>query len=355
MSKIRWGIFGTGFVATKFALSLKMLGNCEITAVASRSPERAQKFISGIKASAKAASYEEVASSNNVDVIYIATPPSLHKDHALLCMGQNKAVLIEKPFAVNASEARIIADAAKANDVFCMEAMWTRFTPLVRHVKRQMDNGELGDIHYMSGNFCIAERQNTDSPLFNPLLGGGVLLDRAVYPISLATHLIGAPTKIAGQLLKGINDVDLQACVTLGWGNQCTGQFHASLVANGNNDFFISGSKSTVHIKPPIYRPFKMKIANVSPTVKPSPRAPSFKDSIKESHWLHHAYQKLGALLPSGKNITIPYAGNAYHYQAQEVYECLRSFKKQSEIMPLSESIAVIEIIDKIRSVNNEI
>jgi hypothetical protein len=171
----------------------------------------------------------------------------------------------------------------------------------------------------------------------------------------LATHLLGTPTKITGELLKGINDVDVQAAVTLGWGNQCTAQFHASLIANGNNDIFISGSKSTVHIQPPIYRPFSMSIANVSPAARPSPRAPSFKDAIRESHWLHYAYQKLGTLLPSGKKIKIPYAGNAYHYQAQEVYECLRSFKKQSDIMPLSESIAVLEIIDKVRSINNEV
>jgi predicted dehydrogenase len=356
VSTFRWGIFGTGFVATKFALSLKMLPGVEIVAVASRSKERAQDFAKGIDSNATVGTYEEIANLENIDAIYIATPPNLHRAHALLCINARKPVLIEKPMALNSAEAEEIAETAIANDIFCMEAMWTRFTPLIQKVKQMSTAGYIGDVRLITGSFCMAEQSNSGNHLFNAEMGGGVLLDRLVYPISLAIHLMGIPDKISGQVQIGDTGVDEQSAVTLGWRNKCIAQFQASLVTNAQNDFMIAGSKAKLHIQAPIYRPTRMKVTSVIANPRPPRAAPSRKDAIRESHLLHQAHQILSPLLPmvfprKTQRINAPYMGNAYHYQAEEVVKCISSGKLQSDIMPLNESIAVLKIVDKLREI----
>jgi predicted dehydrogenase len=185
VGELRWGVFGTGYVARKFALGLRASPGAEIVAVASRSRERAKDFASGVGATAAATSYEDMITLDSVDAIYIATPAHLHRDHAILCLNAGKPALIEKPMALDASQAREIVAASRANNSFCMEAMWTRFTPLVREVKRRVTAGELGQLRLLTGSFCTAEHVDASRHLFNPGMGGGALLDRAVYPISL--------------------------------------------------------------------------------------------------------------------------------------------------------------------------
>ena len=354
MTTFRWGIFGTGFVATKFAMGLNALGDAEITAVGSRSVGRAKGFVEGLGIEAIAGSYEDVVQRDDVDAIYIATPPSLHKEHALQCLNAKKPVLIEKPFALNASEALEIQAAAKANDVFCMEAMWTRFTPLMRKIKAEADNGDLGSIKMLTGRFCLAEAASENNHLFKKESGGGALLDRAVYPLSLAVYLMGKPDKITGLLNIGNSGVDEQAAISLAWNSGCIAQFEASLLANANNNFAISGTKKTLELAAPVYRPFQMKMTNVVAMERGSAAFPSKKDALKESHLIHRVYQMLHFLMPKrAGNVSAFYSGNAYQHQAEEVRLCVQAGNTESAIMPISDSISVLEIVDALRANTN--
>jgi predicted dehydrogenase len=355
LDSIKWGIFGTGFVATKFALGLKTIPGAEIVAVASRSKQRAESFVKGIYSSAFAGSYMDVLALDNVDVVYIASPPSIHKKHALMCIAAGKSVLIEKPLATSAEDAKEIAAAAASKGVFCMEAMWTRFTPLIKELKRLCDEDSLGDIRIMSGSFCLAEEPDSSNHLFSAKMGGGALLDRAVYPLSLAVYLIGVPDHVDGYIVKGDSGVDEHVAVTLAWDNKCIAQFQASLIAQAENNFMISGTKKRISVSSPIYRPSRMKLSSVTTQKRPVSSIPSKKDRIKESHLIHSVYQKLAPILRTfigkgSKSIYLPYSGNAYHHQAEEVMNCMKKGLLESPVMPLKESIAVLEIVDSLRT-----
>ena len=187
MARFRWGILGTGAVARKFALGLQIERHeAEVTVIASRSLEKVRQVGQALAIGGIYGSYEEAVQNADVDAFYIATPPSTHRDLALLCLKARRPVLVEKPFALDAGQARDIIEAARASGVFCMEAMWTRFLPLIREAKRRISEGALGDIHTLIGSFGAAEATGPENNLFSAALGGGALLDRGVYPISLA-------------------------------------------------------------------------------------------------------------------------------------------------------------------------
>ncbi|MDA7936512.1 Gfo/Idh/MocA family oxidoreductase [bacterium] len=360
MTTFRWGILGTGFVAKKFALGLGALPDTEVTAVASRSLDNAKGFAAGLGPSVRAITYEDLVQQPDVDGVYIATPPALHSEHALLAINAGKAVLIEKPFCADAAEARALAAAAKEKNVFCMEAMWTRFTPVVRRAKAMIDNGDLGAIRLLTGNFCLTEMESEENHLFRSDLGGGALLDRGVYLLSLAIYYLGVPSSVTGSSVIGTSGVDVQSSMSLVWNRPddrypCVGHFHASLVSDAVNDFHIAGDKAKLHIPGPVYRPSLLKYSAVSQSEKLATRALSKKDRVKENHWTHQVVQRAMPLLSAfgmrgSKKIRLPYGGNAYQYQAQEVAECVAAGKIESDIMPLDHSVAVLEIIGQLRA-----
>jgi predicted dehydrogenase len=331
-----------------------------VTAVASRSFDNPEQFASGLGTPTQAMTYEELVQHPEVDGVYIATPPALHSEHALLAINAGKAVLIEKPFCVDAVEARAIAAAAKQKNVFCMEAMWTRFTPVVQKAKAMIDRGELGAIRLITGNFCLTEIESPENHLFRSDLGGGALLDRGVYLISLAVYYLGAPSSVAGSSIVGDSGSDVQSSISLVWTNQdepypCVGHFHASLVSDAMNDFHIAGDKGKLHIPGPVYRPSLLKYSRVSQSEKLAARALTRRDRITENHWTHQIYQRLMPIVKAlgmgdSKKMRRPYAGNAYHYQAKEVAECVAAGKIESDIMPLEQSITVLEILDQLKS-----
>lgn len=354
-SKFRWGIFGTGFAARKFVFGLKQLPDAEVVAIGSRSTDHARDFANGFGFDAFTGSYEEVARLPDVDAVYIATPPSLHLEHSILCLNSKKPILVEKPLACSRQEAIMIKEASETNDVFCMEAMWSRFLPIMKYVRRMVNDNAIGKVRMITGSFGMKEASTENNHLFDAQLGGGALLDRAVYPISLAIYLMGKPHEVSGNLIMGSTGVDEQAAVTLSFGDECLAQFQASLIANTTNDFLISGSEANICLHPPIFRPFRLSVSPVQTTQRSGLKTPTFKENIKENHWVHQAYQRLYPLVSSmrRKSVkTLPYSGNGYHYQVMEVMECIRAGKKESELMPLDDSIAVLQVIDKIRSNN---
>jgi predicted dehydrogenase len=349
----RWGILGTGTVARKFVLGLAAASDMRAVVVASRSAVNARTFARDLGVATAAETYEAAAAAD-ADAFYIATPPSEHARHALPCLARGKPVLIEKPFAASAADARAIIAAAAAANTFCMEAMWTRFLPLTRRLKALVAEGVLGEPRAMAGAFCGADVPSASKNLFNPALGGGALLHRGVYPLSLASHLFGPIAEVTGAARFGETGVDEDVALAVRHVNGALATVRASLRTTAPLDLVVSGTAGEVVVAPPIYRPFRMTLSPVQPRKGDGGGGKAGGgrfETLKEGALLQGAQQRLsgvvGLLRGRGKAFTEPYAGNGYHYQAEELRQAVASGQLESTVMPLAESLALVEMMER--------
>lgn len=240
---VRWGICGTGRMAATIAQELRGLGaaGAELVAVGSRTRSCSEAFAQRFGIPRAYASYADLARDPQLDVVYIATPPSLHAENALACLTARKAVLCEKPFALNAPEAMRMVRTAREQRVFLMEAMWTRFLPALGAVRSIIAAGTLGPLRLVTGGGGFVPHFDPQAPLFNPALGGGVLLDAGVYLVSLASMLLGAPLEVLAQGEIGASGVDEQEAILLRCARGAQALLYVSLKARRSPDFEILG------------------------------------------------------------------------------------------------------------------
>jgi predicted dehydrogenase len=344
----RWTIFGTGAVARKFVLGLRAASDMGAVTVASRTRANAERFARDLGLTA-AESYEAAAAAP-ADAVYIATPPSEHARHAVLCLEAGKPVLIEKPFTATTADARAILQTAAARNLFAMEAMWTRFLPAVRRLKALVADGAIGEPRSAAGSFCIANAPDPAANLFSPALGGGALLHRGVYPLSLAAHLLGPVRDVAGLATVGPTGVDEDISLSLRHEAGALSTVRASLRASAPLDFQVIGTDGSILIDPPIFRPFRLTITRTTPRGGEGSGGGRF-EALKEGK-LQAVQQRLGPLvrlLRSGRTETHAYAGNGYHHQADEVRARIRAGERESPIMPLAESLHLVEVMERAR------
>ncbi|MBS1659965.1 MAG: Gfo/Idh/MocA family oxidoreductase [Bacteroidetes bacterium] len=201
MKSTTWGIIGPGKIANKFAIALTLVENAKLGAVASRDLSKAQAFASqhatpGAPIPRAYGSYEELVTDPEIDAIYIATPHGYHAEQAILCLQHGKAVLCEKPMALSGRQVGLMVDAARSHRTFLMEAMWTRFLPMIEKIDSIIAEGQIGALQYVRADFGFLAPFNPEGRLYNLRLGGGALLDIGVYPLFLALHLLGEPERI---------------------------------------------------------------------------------------------------------------------------------------------------------------
>lgn len=356
MTAVRWGILGTGPVARKFVLGLRAASDMQAVVVASRSNERARRFARELRIPKVAADYL-AASAANVDAFYIATPPANHLEHALPCLEAGKPTLIEKPLASTVGDARQIAAAAGRAGVFCMEAMWTRFLPLIRALKSMVDRGQIGEPRLAWGSFGINTSLTADQSIARPDAGGGALLHRGIYPLSLASHLLGPVDHATGQARYGSTGVDEDVIVSARHRNGALSTSMSSLRVDASNDLIVAGSEAWIHVAAPIYRPSVLTISQSSPRAG-GPTTDRRLERLRESGILQRGKQRIDALpidlasLVAGDRhrVVRRFAGNGYHYEAEEVVRCVRSGQLESKIMPLAESVDLIDTMESLRT-----
>ncbi len=352
---VRWGILGTGWIATKFVEDLKLVPGSRIEAVGSRTLASAQQFAAQANISVAYGSYLELANAPNIDIIYVATPHTRHKEDCILCLESGKAVLCEKPFAMNAREAREIIEVARSRQLFCMEAMWMRFLPLALEVRDIINRGEIGEICSLTADFGYPTEFDPNNRFFNLERGGGSLLDRGVYPLSLASFLLGRPSHVSGYAQIGSTGVDEQSVVTLGYDNGAVAILSASLKSYGTNTATIIGTRGKICIGDSFYRPEKISVTRFSdqPIVSSSQEKvflTSPKQKIKNFIKKNPAVRRIRSLKPGKVINRIHFTrGNGYVCQAKEVVKCLKNGEIESSIMPLDETIEILEVMDKIR------
>jgi predicted dehydrogenase len=341
-------------VSRKFLLGLRSSEfDVRVTTVASRTKTNAETFARDFKVSHVSESYEAACASSEVDAVYIATPPMVHEGHALMAIAAGKPVLLEKPFAMDAQAAERIADAARSAGVFCMEAMWTRFMPLTRHLKQMVESGAIGEVRTLAGSFSMASRPEAWTSLFSAALGGGALMYRGVYPLSLACYLMGPVIDAHTVATFGETGVDEDTIVTCRHKNGVSA-IQASLRTNAVNDCRIMGTTGVIHVESPIYRPFRLRYSPVKPTGALGPSNPR-KESLKESGFAQGLQQRAQGTINllrrrGGKTITKHFAGNGYHYEADELMHSVRAGRTESEILPLADSLIVMQALDKARA-----
>ncbi|MDZ4140122.1 MAG: Gfo/Idh/MocA family oxidoreductase [Erythrobacter sp.] len=350
----RWAILGTGVVSRKFVMGLKPLARqIHIAAVASRSAENARQFASHFGIPDAVSTYADAVMRSDVDVVYIATPPSEHEAHALLAIAAGKAVLIEKPFALDASAAQRIVNAARIAGVFCMEAMWTRFLPMLAEVRNRLAQQELGEVRAFHGSFMGADIVNPRTSLFDPARGGGALMHRGVYPLSLARHLMGPVTDVTARGHVGNTGVDEDCAVILRHEAGAISTITASLRAPGANNLMISGTGGVLHVSAPIFRPHHA-VWRLSKPRTSFEKTGGRLENLREAGFAQRLNQvvpdALRQFMGGSRSIHRPYAGNGYHYEAAEVAFRLGRNELESPLMPLQESIEIMAVIDEARS-----
>jgi predicted dehydrogenase len=256
MAPFRWGILGTGAVSQSFVLGLQACVNpARVTMIASRRRPIAERFAADFSIPQVAASFEDAAASPDVDALYIATPPSVHEAHALAAIAAGKPVLLEKPFAMDAAAAARIIRAARERGVFCMEGMWTRFQPLISAARARIAAGDIGEVRAFRGEFCGASRPDPTVSNFDPARGGGALMHKGVYAVSLARLFLGPVTEVSAMGRVGSTGVDEDCALVLRHEAGSISTIRASNRTTGANDVLIYGTKGLLHLQSPIARP----------------------------------------------------------------------------------------------------
>lgn len=316
--KIRWGILSTGRIAASFARGLAALDDAELVAVGSRKARTAEKFAEEFHIPHRHACYADLASDPDVDAIYVATPHVFHKEGSLLCLRAGKAVLCEKPFAINAAEAEEVVAAARETGCFLMEAMWTRFLPAIAKVRELLAEGAIGQVRLLRADFCFRAGWEPQGRLLNPALGGGGLLDVGVYTVSLASMVFGAqPSRLASLAHIGDTGVDEQAALVLGYDAGQLAVLTCAIRTSTPHEAQIFGTEGSIRIHHPFWHATRLTV---------------------------HA----GGTEPT--EMELPYPGNGYTCEAAEVARCLREGALESPIMPLDETVAILGTLDRIRA-----
>lgn len=344
---IRWGILGTGGIARGFAADLRTCPDARLQAVGSRTAGSAEEFGARYGAAQTYGSYEELVADDDVDIVYVATPHHRHRDDCLLALDAGKAVLCEKPFALNADEAREVAGRARHNGLFCMEAMWTRFLPVVADARARVQRGEIGDLRSIVADFGYPTERRADNRFFNPKLGGGALLDRGVYGVSLAHWFFGPPKTVHGVASISDTGVDEQTAAVLGWPGERMAVLTSSLVARTQNTAMLVGSAGSLTLAEPFYCPPAIRLARYSTPDTTRSRA---------SQMSRLAFAKVGAAKAAIATALRQASGrpgrdeHGYRYEAIEAMRCMRAGELESPTMPLDETIEILETMDEIRA-----
>ena len=312
---VRWGIAGPGAMAAGFAGDLALVDDAQLVAVGSRSIDRARAFAERFDIPNAHGSYEDLAADPLVDIVYVATPQSSHERDTLMFLEAGKHVLCEKPFALNAAQGQRMVDAARERDLFLMEAMWARFLPPYRKLVELLDDGVIGEPRLVEADFGYVMPRDPAHRLWDASRGGGGLLDLGVYPVQLASLVLGAPTRVAAAGFVGPYGVDEHVAAVLGHPNGALAAVKAAIATSLTCTARITGTLGTIELPAFMHCPGSLTVVR----------------------------------LGQREVIETPWPGGGWQYQVEEVHRCLAAGEVESSSMPLSESLSILDTLDAIR------
>lgn len=258
---LRWGILGPGWIAGTFARAVRAHTRSQVAAVGSRSKDRAERFATAHQIPTTHVGYESLVADPHVDAIYVASPHSEHREHALLAIAAGKHVLVEKAFTRNEAEGREVIEAARAAGVFCMEAMWTRFLPHMVALRAVLARGEIGEVVTLVADHGQSfSRLPATHRLLDPALAGGALLDLGVYPVSFAHDLFGPPTTVQAAGALTDTGVDGQVSMLLGYGDKRHAVLNSPQWSRPATTAVISGTDGRIEVRSDFYQPTSFEV-----------------------------------------------------------------------------------------------
>jgi predicted dehydrogenase len=318
--KIRWGILGAGKIANKFAADLKLVSDAELVAIGSRDASKASAFAAQHSIPTIFNTYESLASSPMVDVIYVATPHGFHYDHVKLCLQHKKAVLCEKAFALNSAQLREMVALARKQKVFLMEAFWTKFIPQYKAMQKIIQSGDIGEIKFIQADFGFRAPEPLAQRLYDPALGGGSLLDIGIYPVFLAQSILGKPVEVNAMMTPYASGVDEQCAMILKFENNALAVLSSTFAADTPVEATIIGTEGRIHMRNRFHN-----TAGTMELVKGREEKDRQPVEVERE------------------------SGFGYQYEARHVGECLRNGLIESPVMSLEDSLLLMETIDRIK------
>ena len=314
---IRWGILGTGWIASEFAGDLALLDDAELIAVGSRSQATADAFGARFGVERCYPTYAELVADPEVDAVYVCSPHPMHAADMLLAVEAGQAVLCEKPFTLNAAQARDVVAAAQARGTFLMEAMWTRWLPHMVKIRSLLADGALGQVRAVYADHGQWFDFDPAFRLFAPELGGGALLDLGVYPVSFASMVLGDPSRVVAISDPTQTGVDQQTSILLGHPGGAQAVLTCTLEAVSPVSAAIIGTEARIEIDRTWYAPTTFRV-----------------------------------ITRSGETTEYdePSAPRGMHHEAAEVGRCLRAGLLESPDLPLAETVAIMATLDEVRA-----
>ena len=308
----RFGILGTGNIAATFYDATTRTDCAEVIAVASRTPGKAQQFAEKTGGNFdRYGSYEELLKRPDIDGVYIATTHNFHFENMMLALSYGKHVMCEKSFVMTKREAEQVFSVAKEKNLFCMEAMWSRFLPAIKKAKEWIDAGLIGDVNLANFLIGFASSKDPNGRIRNPKLGGGAMYDISVYGIELTTYLIGKPVASHhSYVLRDENGVDMVNNITLCYPD-CVANVQTTVTTNVGQFLNIYGTKGRISIADP-----------------------HFADSCER-------YDENGL----AEKVFFR-RDNGFQYQIEEMVRCVNEGKLESDVIPHADTIFCASIFD---------
>lgn len=314
MTGIRWGIVGAGSIAGSVAGDFQFVPGAELVAIASRSQDKADAFAAKHHVPIAFGSYRDLLHSPEIDAVYIATPHPQHRDVALAAIEQGKAVLVEKAFAATLSGAQQVVDAARAKGVFAMEALWTRFLPAVAAAREVVAWGRIGDVVAVQGDLYAHREFEAGHRLFEPELGGGAILDLAVYLVNLSQMFLGDVKTVDCMTRHFPNGVEKAAAISLEHLGHGLSSLACGFDGPGPGRFTVVGSLGWIEIEPRFHHPSTITV--------------------------HRA-----GVLP--RVIEAPPSGRGYSHEFAEATKRIAEGATESPTMPLNDTLEVMRVLEE--------
>jgi predicted dehydrogenase len=313
--KIRWGMIGLGKIAHRFAQDIRKVPNAELYAVSSREYKKARAFALQYDAITTYDNFQSLVEDPQVDAVYIATPHAYHREHTLLCLNHKKAVLCEKPFAINGDEVAEMIETARSGNVLLMEAMWTYFLPHYQKVLNVLNEGVIGNIVSIKADFGFKPVYDPESRVFKKELGGGSLLDIGIYPIFFALTVLGMPEHIEADATFFENGVDSSCKMIFSYNNNVKARLECTFLEKTQNEGIITGDKGILHIHPKFHAPTSFSIV---------------KDGKTETY-------------------DFEVSTEGFSYEIEHFSSLLQDGKTESTIMTFNTSEQLITLMDEVR------
>ncbi len=315
---LNWGIIAPGWIAGRFATAVREHTRGDVVAVGSRSHERAARFAAQHEIPHAHEGYDQLVADPQVQAVYVASPHSEHRDHALLAIGAGKHVMVEKALARNAGEAREIFAAAEAAGVAVMEAMWTRHLPHIGWVRDRIAAGALGDIVSIAADHGQALDLPDSHRLKDPALAGGALLDLGVYPIAFILDILGRPEQVTARGHLTRTGVDGHASLTLTYPGRTIARADTTLWTKTPTTAVISGTNGSLEIDGDFYQPTvaRLRLADEQRT----------------------PVEEFDGRVPNG-----------FQYEIAEMARLVAEGRHESERITWDASLAVMEVLDEAR------